>query len=60
MGSYYRNELARLQTSEYAKTVLLSDGEGNKTKTLDLNLESIPVLLEYLNKELTRLNRKAG
>lgn len=54
--SYYKNELKRLVTdNEYNQSVIISDSQGNKTKTLSLNVESIPVIMEYLSKELQRL-----
>lgn len=48
---YYSNELNRLKLdSIYSPKVQISDSEGNKTKTLDVNLESIPVLITWLKK----------
>ena len=52
--SYYKNELNRLKDSEYFKSVKLFDGNGENTKQMDLNSESIPVLIEFLQKELKK------
>lgn len=55
--SYYKKELETLKNSEYFKTVILSDGIGNKTRNLNLNAESIPEVIEFLKKELKRLKK---
>jgi hypothetical protein len=55
MKNYYKKELEQLKDSEYAKTVKLFDNQGNSTKHLSLNAESIPVLIKWLEKELTKV-----
>lgn len=56
--NYYESELTKLKTSEYYKSIQVLDGQGNTTKHLDLNIESIPVLLKFLSIELKRLSQK--
>jgi hypothetical protein len=51
MKSYYASELKALKDGNFPKSVKIFDGEGNQTKQLDLNAESIPVLIEYLKRE---------
>lgn len=47
--NYYESQLKELNTkSEYPLSIKLFDGEGGNTKQLDLNEESIPVLIEFL------------
>ena len=52
--NYYQEELSKLVESG-PKHVTLGDDFPNKTDFLNLNIESIPVLIEFLTKELTRL-----
>lgn len=53
--SYYKKQLDKLTNSEYYKTVVFTDGDGNKTNYMNLNKESIPVFIEYLENEYNRL-----
>lgn len=53
--NYYQDQLNRLKDVEYFKSVKVFDGNGEHTKQMDLNIESIPTLIEFLTKELTRL-----
>jgi hypothetical protein len=57
--NYYQSQLDNLTDSEYNKNAILvlSDGQGNKTNNLCLNVESIPILISYLKKELKRLKK---
>lgn len=58
---YYENELKKLTPdNEYFQNLIISDSQGNKTKTLSLNIESIPVIMEYLSKEMQRLQDLGG
>ena len=57
MKHYYRDQLNRLKNSEYCKSILLNDNDGNITNYLNLNSESIPELIKFLNKELKRLKK---
>lgn len=57
MFNYYDVELKRLENSENLKSVKVYDGLGHSTNQLDLNTESIVVLIEFLNSELERLKR---
>lgn len=50
--NYYEHELGKLQGSSYPFSVQLYDGLGNKTKTLDLNRESVPVIIEWMKKNI--------
>lgn len=45
--NYYEKELSRLELNE-TMTIIVSDNEGNKTKYLTLNLESIAALKKFL------------
>jgi hypothetical protein len=53
--SYYADELTKLQDSEFYKTLVISDGIGNATKHLGVNLESIKILQKWLKHEAKRL-----
>ena len=47
--SFYRSELSKINpASEYGVTILLSDGDGAKTKYMRLNAESIPLIIQFL------------
>jgi len=48
MDSYYKSQLSNLKPSEYAYTIKITDGNGNTTKHLSLNAESIQDLQEFL------------
>lgn len=49
MNNYYKNQLKLLQNFELIN-IQLSDFDGNKTKNMSLNAESIDVLIDFLNK----------
>ena len=56
--NYYQSELSQLEdNSGYFKTIIVSDGFGQSTKTLDLNKESIDVLVKWLKKERFKLSK---
>ena len=49
-SSYYQSELNSLNTeSDFPLKIKITDGEGNSTKYLNLNSESVPVIIEWLN-----------
>lgn len=53
--NYYESELSKIKTdSTYPVTIKLIDGEGNQTKTLSLNAESIAELNKLFNKILLK------
>ena len=54
MNNYYKNQLDNLD-KERAKHIRLGDDFPNSTHFLDLNLESLPILIEFLKEELKRL-----
>lgn len=58
--SYYKNQLKRLETSEFYKSIKLFDGQGNETNNMDLNLESLNDIIKYLRNEKIRLLNKKG
>lgn len=65
MKNYYKAELGRLEEKladtdapDYCKAIKVWDGFGSSTKTLNLNAESIPVLIEFLQAELVRLQKE--
>jgi hypothetical protein len=58
MDDYYKDQLKRLKNGEYQKSLKLFDGNGNATNQMDLNIDSIPVLIQFLQKEL-KLAKKA-
>lgn len=58
--SYYKDQLTKLQDSEFNKSLKLSDGIGNQTNSLGLNLESIPVLIKFLENELKKLKGESN
>jgi hypothetical protein len=52
LGHYYRGQLKEVKIEEpYRPTIQIrgSDSTGSKTKWIDINDESIPILIEYLN-----------
>lgn len=55
--NYYKNQLDKIKDTEYFKTIIITDGEGNKTKNVSLNTESIPILIKYLDLELEKQNK---
>lgn len=61
--NYYSNQLERLNlNSEFEATVIISDNNGNKTNTLNINAESAKVFINFFSQflprkiEFTRLN----
>lgn len=54
MKNYYENQLKKL-TNFKLIGIKLSDYEGNQTNNMALNLESIQVLREFLDKLETKL-----
>ena len=56
--NYYESQLKNLENGEYFKSIKVFDGNGNSTKQLDLNKESIPVIIEFLTQELVKLKLK--
>jgi hypothetical protein len=55
--SYHQSQLKRLMPSEYNASVKVFDGNGNSTNQMDLNQESIPILIKYLEAKLEDLKR---
>lgn len=55
MNKYYFDQLSRLQDSEFNKSIIISDGIGNKTNNLGLNLESIGEIITYLLNEQKKI-----
>ena len=49
--NYYEEELSKLKDMTWV-SVSLTDYEGNKTKHLMLNQESIPSIINFLNQVL--------
>ena len=45
---FYMSEFKRLQKSEYGYTIEIRDGQGNKTKNMQLNPESLVQLIELV------------
>jgi len=45
---YYKSQLSNLKPSEYEYTIKITDGNGNTTKHLSLNAESIQDLQDFL------------
>jgi len=48
--NYYKSQLEMLQPDEFAVTIQLHDFTGARTNHLSLNKESIPILIEWLEK----------
>lgn len=56
MTNYYSGELNKLDVgSKHFVTVRFIDGDGTKTKTMNLTLESIPEIIRFLKAEEARL-----
>ena len=49
MKNYYENQLKLLQNFE-SISIQLSDYDGNKTKNMSLNAESIDALIKFFEK----------
>jgi hypothetical protein len=48
MSDYYKNELSRINKRAETINIKLTDFDGNSTKNLGVNRESIPLLIEFL------------
>ena len=53
--NYYKEELSKLKRSEYFTTIQFRDNQGNYTKNMNLNKDSIPVFINYLQEELNSM-----
>lgn len=53
--NYYNDQLNKLTYVKYFKSVKIFDGNGGNTNQINLTDESIPILITFLTKELTRL-----
>lgn len=52
-SNYYLDQLSKINfKSDYAPKFKVTDSEGNDTKWMDLNSESIDAILVWLNKEI--------
>jgi hypothetical protein len=52
---YYKGQLDKLEQTEYPMSLVVYDGNGNKTKQISLNRESMQALIMFfkqLNKGL--------
>ena len=58
LSIYYKTELARLKDSKNIKSIKLFDGLGNSTKEFNLNTDSLPLVIEFLQTELKTFKRK--
>jgi len=58
-AAYYVSQLQNLKRGEYARSIKVWDGEGSHTNQMDLNVNSIPVLIEFLKAELKRIKKAA-
>lgn len=58
--NYYEAQLDRIKLDKtYNPNIIVSDNCGEKTKTLDINLESIPEIRKFLDRIESELkNRK--
>ena len=57
--SYYKTQLNRLEHSDqYYKSVEIRDGMGGNTNCLNLCLDSIGDIIEYLEMEQERLKKQ--
>ena len=58
MENYYKNQLSKLNLDqEYTTSLKIFDGHGKSTNQMDLNTESIPVLIEFLKSLRDTLNK---
>ena len=56
--NYYTSELGRLQIdAEYSPTIVVGNGNGQKTKTISINRESLPILIKWLKSIEKKLPR---
>lgn len=58
--NYYKEQLDKIKLdATYNGNIIVSDNCGEKTKTLDINLESIPEIRKFLDRmELELKNRE--
>ena len=57
--NYYKEQLDRIKLdSTYSPQVQVFDGCGEKTKTLSINLESIPELRKFLDRMENELKKR--
>ncbi len=49
---YYIMQLDKLKNSIFQHSLIIYDGVGNKTKTMNINNESIPILIKWLLDQL--------
>lgn len=53
--NYYSNQLERLNlNSEFEPTVIISDNNGNKTNTMNINSESAKIFINFFSQFLPR------
>ena len=55
--NYYKNQLDRLTETEFFKSLKVYNGDGKNTNQMGINLESIPVLIDFLKTEEKRLKQ---
>ena len=55
--NYYQNQMARLK-DKTTISVQFNDYEGNKTNYMNLNLESVDVLINFLQAEKKRMQKE--
>lgn len=60
MRNYYNSELDCLKDSEFLKVIKISDNVGNATNTISLNTESMPLIIQWLESELLKLQTKGA
>lgn len=56
--NYYKLELDRIQLTIYGPSIQVYDGEGKKTKNMDLTLDSIPEIRKFLDRIESELKEK--
>ncbi len=44
---YYKRQIDKLQKTEYGYSLVIYDGEGNKTNQMNLNRESLQALIMF-------------
>lgn len=49
--NYYEHQLSRLFDGMYLKSIVIRDGDGEKTNEMSLNTESIDIFIKYLKRE---------
>lgn len=58
MNNYYKNQLEKLKVGVFLSSIVVTDGHGNATDDMDLNLESIPVVIDFLKSIQTKQHDK--